>query len=337
MSHRKPTLQQYRDGILNGDRILLAKAITLVESTLKADQQLASALLDLIISHTGNSTRIGITGPPGVGKSTFIETFGLHLIEKGKKVAVLSVDPTSSVSKGSILGDKTRMSELAKNPDALIRPSASGSTLGGVAHKTRESILLCEAAGFDVIIIETVGVGQSEIAIKSMVDFFLLLVLPGAGDELQAIKKGIMEMADAIVVTKADGDNIPRALEAKSQIEHAIHLQAADRSNWQTKVLTASAPNKSGIEEVFLTMEKFITSMKSTGVLLLRRKDQNLAWMKDLFRSLLENEMENNHNFRNASAQLEREVAESRINATTAARQLLEIFKQVITSERRSS
>ena len=221
---KRLNLEQYAAGIRSGNRVVLSQAITLVESTLEADQALASALVQEVLPHTGQSIRIGITGVPGVGKSTFIEAFGKMLLDLGNKVAVLAVDPSSQLTKGSILGDKTRMEVLAADKRAFIRPSPSGSTLGGLSAKTREAMLLCEAAGFDVILIETVGVGQSETAVKSMVDFFMLLMLSGAGDELQGIKKGIMEMADALVIHKADGDNLEAAQKAKSNYQNALHL-----------------------------------------------------------------------------------------------------------------
>ena len=221
---RRLTGEQYIDGILKGDRVLLSRAITLVESNMESVKALAKEVVQAILPHSGRSFRIGVTGVPGVGKSTFIETFGKHLIEKGHKVAVLSIDPSSQRSKGSILGDKTRMEMLTTMEEAYIRPSASGETLGGVANKTGETMLLCEAAGYDVILIETVGVGQSETAVHGMTDFFLLLMLSGAGDELQGIKKGIMEMADMLVIHKADGDNIKKSELAKLQYENALHL-----------------------------------------------------------------------------------------------------------------
>lgn len=234
-------LDDYKAGILAGDRIVLARAITLIESALPEDQRLAGEVIDTVMAHAGNSLRMGITGAPGVGKSTFIESFGKTLIQDGRKVAVLTIDPTSQVTGGSILGDKTRMHELAKEPRAFIRPSPSGQTLGGVASHTRETILLCEAAGFDYIIVETVGTGQSEYAVKNMVDFFLLLIQPGSGDELQGIKKGIVEMADAIAVTKADGDNIKTARATRADFQHALHMQQAQRPGWTPKVVACSS------------------------------------------------------------------------------------------------
>jgi LAO/AO transport system kinase len=236
--------------LLLGNRVALGRAITLIESKKLSDQKLADKLLEKILPHTGNSLRIGITGAPGVGKSTFIETFGKQLTSLGKKVAVLAVDPSSAKTKGSILGDRTRMEELSKDERAFIRPTSSGNFLGGVADKTRETILLCETAGYEIIIVETVGVGQSETAVRNMVDFFLLLQLAGAGDELQGIKKGIMEMADAIVITKADGENEKKAKQAQIEFQHALHL-FQPTSFWNPKVLTSSAIEKKGIDEVW--------------------------------------------------------------------------------------
>ena len=239
-----PTAEELITGILEGDKTALSRAITLVESTNPEHLEKANEVIKGCLPHANNSIRIGITGVPGVGKSTFIEAFGTHLTSLGKKVAVLAVDPSSSISHGSILGDKTRMEELVKDKKAFIRPSASGGTLGGVARKTREAIILCEACGFDTIIIETVGVGQSETAVHSMVDFFLLLKISGAGDELQGIKRGIMEMTDTIVINKADGDNIVKAKLAKSEFNRALHLFPPKSSGWMPKVTTCSAYEK---------------------------------------------------------------------------------------------
>ena len=247
---RQNSVNEFVTGILIGNITFLSKAITLVESTNIKHQQKANEILNRCLPHSNKSIRIGITGVPGVGKSTFIETFGKYLTAQGKKVAVLAVDPSSSVNKGSILGDKTRMEALVTDKNAFIRPSPSGTSLGGVAQKTRESIILCEAAGFDTIIIETVGVGQSETVVHSMVDFFLLLKLAGAGDELQGIKRGIIEMADAIVINKADGENKQNAKIAKVAFNRALHLYPLKESKWQPKVLTASALHNSGVEEI---------------------------------------------------------------------------------------
>ena len=257
--------EEYARGVRAGDATVLARAITLIESTAPQHAADAGALMKLLLPHRDHSVRIGITGVPGVGKSTFIEAFGLYLCEQGHRVAVLAVDPTSVVSGGSILGDKTRMENLSRHPAAYIRPSPSGGALGGVTRKTRETITLCEAAGYDVILIETVGVGQSEIAVRSMTDFFLLLALTGAGDELQGIKKGIVEMADAIAVTKADGDNVIAAERLQSELAQVLHLLAPATAGWKPEVLTCSAVKGSGIPEVWAVVEKFRKEMMASG------------------------------------------------------------------------
>ena len=255
----------YIKGILANDRIILSRAITLIESQLSEDRKLAEKVLEGILPNTGNAIRIGITGVPGVGKSTFIEAFGKYITTQNKKIAVLAIDPTSQRTKGSIMGDKTRMEELAHDPLAYIRPSPSGNTLGGVANKTRETMLLCEAAGFDIILVETVGVGQSETVVKGMVDFFLLLMLSGAGDELQGIKRGIMEMADAVVITKTDGDNIQKAKNAKMEYIHALHLYPPTQNNWYPPVLTCSALQQTGLTEIWEVMMEFSKLMQQNG------------------------------------------------------------------------
>lgn len=271
----------YVSKIREGNITYLSKAISLIESTHVKHQTLAQQIIKLCLPLSGESIRIGITGVPGVGKSTFIETFGNHLTQDGKKVAVLAVDPSSSLNKGSILGDKTRMETLVQNPNVYIRPSASGKTLGGVAKKTRETILLCEAAGFDCILIETVGVGQSEIAVHSMVDFFLLLKIAGAGDELQGIKRGIIEMAHSIVINKADGDNINNANIAKSAFENALHLYPLKSNNWQPKVLTCSAMNDKGVIEVWHLIMSYILQMKKNNLFDEKRNKQEEFWLFD--------------------------------------------------------
>lgn len=281
------TLHEYKEGVLSGDRTKLSQAITLAESSLETDLKLASDLVQEILPYTGKSIRIGITGVPGVGKSTFIESFGQLLVDSGKSVAVLAVDPSSQKSKGSILGDKTRMEKLAGDKRAFIRPSPTGATLGGVASKTREAMLLCEAAGFDVILIETVGVGQSETAVKSMVDFFLLLMLAGAGDELQGIKKGIMEMADGVVIHKADGDNQSNAKKAKSSYENALHLFPLGENNWSTPVLTASSLTKEGLSDTWGMIQQYKDQMERSGFWEANRASQRLSWLDDNLRSLL--------------------------------------------------
>jgi LAO/AO transport system kinase len=266
--------------ILKGNITALSQAITLIESTQTEHLQKANKVIMGCLPHARKSVRVGITGIPGVGKSTFIEALGLHLIENQKKVAVLAVDPSSTVSKGSILGDKTRMESLVKSNNAYIRPSASGSSLGGVARKTRESIILCEAAGFDTILIETVGVGQSETAVHGMVDFFLLLKIAGAGDELQGIKRGIMEMADAIVINKADGDNINRAKNAKVDFSRALHLYPPKSSGWIPTVSLCSALEGTGIKELWETIEDFVDTSKTSGYFETNRVQQNKQWLK---------------------------------------------------------
>jgi len=278
----------YIDGILAGNRVVLSQAITLIESTVHKDIETAGKIIERCLPYSGNSIRIGITGVPGVGKSTFIEAFGKHLTSIGKKLCVLAVDPSSEISKGSILGDKTRMEELSIDPNAFIRPSPSGLTLGGVARKTRETIILCEAAGFDAIIIETVGVGQSETVVKSMVDFFLLLMLSGAGDELQGIKRGIMEMADALIITKADGDNIAKATAAKALYKSALQLFPKNENGWMPPVDTCSVFLKESIEKIWKIIADFEKQTKENGFFLKHRAEQSVKtfydWMNDLLK-----------------------------------------------------
>lgn len=324
------SVDEYAAGITAGDRVILAKAITLVESTLANDQKQAAELFEKIISKTGNSIRIGITGVPGVGKSTFIESFGKHITGLGKKIAVLTVDPSSQLTKGSILGDKTRMETLSKNPLAFIRPSASGNTLGGVASCTREAMLLCEAAGYEVILVETVGVGQSEVAVKNMVDFFLLLMLAGAGDELQGIKKGIMEMADAIAITKADGDNVRNASEAQAEYQHALHLFPPSESGWTTNVLTCSALTNSGIAEVWKTIDQYKDQTQASGYFIENRKQQSIAWLHEYFDSLLKREIQRYPSLQKEKDTLEKNVAEQKLSPQAAASQLLEAYHKTI-------
>ncbi len=284
---KRLTLREYAEGIRSGNRVVLGQAITLVESALESDQDLASDLVQEVLALSGKSIRIGITGVPGVGKSTFIETFGKMLLDQGRRVAVLAVDPSSQMTKGSILGDKTRMEQLAQDKRAFIRPSPSGSTLGGVSTKTREAMLLCEAAGFDVILIETVGVGQSETAVKHMVDFFLLLMLSGAGDELQGIKKGIMEMADALVIHKADGDSLGAAQKAKSAYQNAMHFASQSEKNWTPKVLLASSLTGLGIDRIWSMIQDYEQKVKASGFWDKNRAEQRLNWLDDQVQDLL--------------------------------------------------
>lgn len=305
---KRLTKEEYLEGLLKGERVILGKAITLIESNLESDKILAQEILNEILPHTGNSVRLGITGVPGVGKSTFIESFGKYLTSKNKKIAVLAIDPTSQRTHGSIMGDKTRMEELAHDSLAFIRPSPSGNTLGGVANKTRETILLCEAAGFEVIIIETVGVGQSETVVKEMVDFFLLLMLAGAGDELQGIKRGIMEMADGIVITKADGDNQQKAHNARMEYLNALHLFPPTENGWNPPVLTCSAVEKNGLDEIWEMIMEYSEKMKNSGFWKNNRHQQNLIWFYSYIKQNLEENFFNNIIIKNNIENLERSV-----------------------------
>lgn len=285
--------QDYIDGILKGDRLILSRAITLVESTNLDHQKIANEIIEACLPHSGNSIRIGITGVPGVGKSTFIEAIGLHVVEQGKNLAVLAIDPSSEQSKGSILGDKTRMNHLSNHPQAYIRPSPTTGSLGGVARKTRESIILCEACGFDVIFVETVGVGQSETIVHSMVDFFLLLMLSGAGDELQGIKRGIMELADAIAITKADGNNIQKAKMAASQYKMALHLFPEAESKWSPQVLTCSSLEKTGLEELWSVILNYMTHTENNNYFSQKREKQLLYWFEETMQGYLTDHFKN--------------------------------------------
>lgn len=276
---KEVTVEQLFTRLRAGDKSALSQAITVVETNQPQQQEKAAELIEKCLPFANNSMRIGITGVPGVGKSTFIEAFGGFLADAGKKVAVLAVDPTSSISGGSILGDKTRMETLVNHPNAFIRPSPSGDSLGGVAKKTRETIILCEAAGFNTLLIETVGVGQSETTVHSMTDFFLLLKLAGAGDELQGIKRGIMEMADAIVINKADGENLKPAERARAEFRRALHLYPAKESGWQPKVLLCSAYYKEGIQEVWELIAEYEQKLKESGAFEKKRHDQNKFWL----------------------------------------------------------
>lgn len=327
-------MSQYISGITSGDRVILAKAITLVESTRPEDKELASALMDKILPLTGNAIRIGITGVPGVGKSTFIEAFGKLITKQNLKIAVLTIDPSSQLTKGSILGDKTRMEELSRNPLAFIRPTASGNVLGGVAGKTRETMLLCEAAGYNVIVIETVGVGQSEVAVRNMVDFFLLLMLAGAGDELQGIKKGIMEMADAVVVTKADGDNVKHASQARAEYLQAMHLLPSKSSGWTPPVLICSATNNTGIEEIWKMIRAYQDKTTGTGYFEHNRQHQNTLWFGEYFQQLLQTDYLRFAENKRLQDELTQLVGEQKLSPHRAAQQLLEAYHRAIQQSR---
>nr|WP_226989224.1 methylmalonyl Co-A mutase-associated GTPase MeaB [Desulfuromonas sp. TF] len=321
-------LHEIAEGVKKGRLRALAKAITLIESRNLDHSVAATTLLDELLPATGNSIRIGISGVPGAGKSTFIEALGLHLTAQGHKVAVLAVDPSSQLSGGSILGDKTRMEHLSRHPSAFIRPSPAGSTLGGVARKTRETMLVCEAAGYDVVIVETVGVGQSEITVASMVDFFLLLQLPGAGDELQGIKKGVMEIADAILINKSEGENRSRAELARRQYLNALHLLKPRSPNWQVPVLLCSALNHTGIEEAWKTILSFREAMGREGEFERKRRLQATDWMWTLLLDDLKDLFMRDKNVEALINQVQQAVAEGITTPSAAARRLLEVFKR---------
>lgn len=286
---KKMSVEEYVEGVKKGDRMILAKAITLIESNAPKDFDKAQRVLQALLPRTGHSLHIGITGVPGAGKSTFIEAFGQLLCQQGYKVAVLAVDPTSSITGGSILGDKTRMQKLSREPNCFIRPSPSGGTLGGVARKSRETMMLCEAAGCDVILVETVGVGQSETTVRSMVDFFMLVVLTGAGDDLQGIKKGIMELADAIVVNKADGDNLERAKVTQGEYERMVEFIRPATEGWKTHAYRCSALQKTGLLELWAVMREFEKVTKKSGAFENRRQRQIIAWVKTMIDEHLHN------------------------------------------------
>jgi len=311
--------------ILNNNISYLSRAITLVESNNAKHQEKATQILEKCLPYTNNSIRIGITGVPGVGKSTFIESFGKYLTSIGKKVAVLAIDPSSSLQKGSILGDKTRMNALALDDNAYIRPSASGDSLGGVARKTREAITLCEAAGFDVIIIETVGVGQSETTVHSMVDFFLLLKLANAGDELQGIKRGIIEMADTIVINKADGDAIKNAKLAKNEFSRALHLYPLKDNGWTPKVTTCSALHNTGIKEIYKIIEEYISLTKKNGYFRSKRNEQNKGWLLETINNELKTQFYKDKKVQKALEIYLKKIENNEINPFKAAKEVLKI------------
>jgi LAO/AO transport system kinase len=306
--------------LIKGERAALAQAITCIES---GPEEVASEIVRLCLPHSGKSVRMGITGVPGVGKSTFIDTFGMALLATGKKVAVLAVDPSSPISKGSILGDKTRMERLAADSRAFIRPSPSSDTLGGVARKTRETILLCEAAGYDTILVETVGVGQSETAVHAMTDFFVLLMLAGAGDQLQGIKRGIMEMCDAMIITKADGNNAGNATRAKAEYASALHLFPAREDGWFPPVMTTSALEGKGLEEVMRVMNEFVDWMQNRGLLEERRKKQNLSWLHETVRAGIVDRFYHNPSVMEEVKKMEEAVTQGNLSPFQAAAELL--------------
>lgn len=321
------SVDEYYQGILDQNRIILSKAITLIESNRAEDKFLAQSLIEKILPHSGKSKRIGITGVPGVGKSTFIESFGKLLIQKGNKVAVLAIDPSSQKTRGSIMGDKTRMDSLSVNKQAYIRPSASGSSLGGVANKTRETILLCEAAGFDIVLVETVGVGQSEVAVKNMTDFFLLLMLAGAGDELQGVKKGIMEMTDMVAITKADGDNITNSRMAKVEYENALHLFQANKNGWFPKVNICSAMDNTGMDDIWDSVAKYYTMMLENGFIEENRIDQNKHWLHQLLDEKLKADFFSNENVNLKLKDIESKLTSGAVSLNKEVEELFRVYK----------
>jgi LAO/AO transport system kinase len=317
----------YVQGVTSQNRLVMAKTITLIESTLPAHQETARAVMDALLPHTGKAVRLGITGVPGAGKSTFIESFGMMLTQKGLRVAVLAVDPSSPRTGGSILADKTRMEKLSVSEQAFIRPSPSSGTLGGVARKTRETMMICEAAGYDVIMVETVGVGQSEVAVASMVDFFLVLMIAGAGDELQGIKKGVLELADAITVNKADGDNIDRAKMARQQYSTAMHLLSPPSPDWSTPVLMCSSLNGTGLAEIWDMVLKHRKIMQEKGELDRKRHEQSRLWMWALVKEGMEEWFYKNAQVVSLLPLIEKEVVSGKITATSGAARILSFLE----------
>ncbi len=324
----KLTPEQFAEGVLAGERGILGRAITMVESNLPQHTLQAQEILKHLLPHTGKSMRVGITGVPGVGKSTFIESLGCYLLEQGYKVAVLAVDPSSSISGGSILGDKTRMEKLGRDDRCFIRPSPSGGTLGGVTRKTRETMLVCEAAGFDVILIETVGVGQSEITVRSMSDFFLLLMLAGAGDELQGIKKGIMELADALVINKADGDNKLPAELARNEYERAMHYLQPSTEGWTSHAFTCSSTKNQGIAELWRVILKFREITTKSGIFDKHRKEQNIKWVHEMVDEHLRSLFIKHPKIIKILPSIEHDVAEGNMPAVAAVQKLLAVFEE---------
>ena len=320
------TANDYVEGILKGNVSILGRAVTLVESRAEAHQALAQEVIEKCLPYTGNSRRIGITGVPGAGKSTSIDVFGLHVLKQGGKLAVLAIDPSSERTKGSILGDKTRMEKLSQHPDAFIRPSPSAGSLGGVARKTRETIMLCEAAGYNNIFVETVGVGQSETAVHSMVDFFLLIQLAGTGDELQGIKRGIMEMADGIVINKADGDNVDRANLAAAQFRNALHLFPPTPSKWVPEVICYSGYYELNIDKVWDMIDRYFEYVKKTGYFQQKRNEQAKYWMLETINERLRHDFYSRPEIRALLEQKEMRVLNNEQSSFTAAKDVLDFY-----------
>ena len=325
---KKYSLDEYLKGILNGDRVILGRALTLIESKIKEDNDLSNRIVDKCLPYSGKSIRIGITGIPGVGKSTLIESFGLYLLKQNKKIAVMAVDPSSNLSGGSLMGDKTRMDRLSSKSDVFIRPSATSGFLGGVNRATREAIILCEAAGYDIILIETVGVGQSEVLVHSMVDFFLLLQIAGAGDELQGIKKGIMEMADAIAVTKSDGDNVLKAQLCKQELENATHYSLNYDSDWSIPVTTISSQENKGIDQIWKIILKHNDIMLNNGKFDIKRRTQINQWLKTSISQTLENNFYNDQDVMKEFNVIKAAVIKGEISPVVASEKLIKIFRK---------
>lgn len=319
----KLNVAQFVEGILNGDVTILSRAVTMIESSKAEHQEIAQQIIEKCVPYAGKSVRIGITGVPGAGKSTFIEALGMHILEKGGKLAVLAIDPSSERSRGSILGDKTRMEQLSAEKNAYIRPSPSAGSLGGVARKTRETIILCEAAGFDTIFIETVGVGQSETAVHSMVDFFLLLMLAGAGDELQGIKRGIMEMADAIAINKADGQNIQKAKMARTEYKNALHLFPPTQSGWIPRVEICSALYNEGVDDVWNMVLEYIKMVRDNGFFAQNRREQSKYWMFETINEQLKNHFYQHPELKSEVEKYEQKVLNDETSSFIAAKELL--------------
>jgi LAO/AO transport system kinase len=317
--------EEYVKGVMDGDRVALGRAFSLMESINEGHREKANQVLSQLLPQSGNAIRLGISGVPGVGKSTFIEAFGMHLIEEGHRVAVLAIDPSSEVTGGSILGDKTRMEKLSSHPNALVRPSACGGWLGGVARSTREAIIVCEAAGFDVVIVETVGVGQSETSVASMVDFFLLLTLAGAGDELQGIKRGIMEVADGIAINKSDGDNIPHAKAARIQLQSALRLMRSPAEPWQPKVTLCSSLTGDGINEIWKIISQHRQWGVQSGHLAERRRQQALYWMEQTVEALLRERFDRHPAIQREGEAIRSRVLEGNLSPFIAAENLISL------------
>lgn len=324
--YHQPGVDELVDGVLAGNRAMLGRAITLIESNAARHQASSRELIGKLLPHSSKAIRIGITGVPGVGKSSFIEAFGSYLCKQGHKVAVLAIDPSSTVSKGSIMGDKTRMEELSGEPNAFIRPSPSGGTLGGVARKSRETMIACEAAGFDIILIETVGVGQSETTVRSMVDVFLLLLITGAGDDLQGIKRGIMELADILVVTKDDGDNRQRAAAHSQELKMVLHYIQSPTPDWKQEVLTCSSHERRGMDDIEATINNFKSALDASGFWYQRRRHQALQWVHSLVEESLLESFSKHPVVAEHAEQIEYQVGNGKMDPVSAAQKLLSYF-----------